>query len=322
MLSVEQRKYEQLYGYRGGMLNTAWIAGVARKVTARGGFIQQTNNLNQMIEFQLDDGDKMPSWVQEGVNIKVITRLHTNKKNGEPNIVLIALAVESPSIYDMPPRQAWERTLRPGVPSDEVRPADFKPDDAPMKMDGARVNDPGNMVKVAGFVSSIFVEPAGIPKEGGGVTQGCLVLTIRQTKDSDDLIPVRVVGKNPEATARRLVVGVPLKATGKLRVRLKNTGEPAGQDGVLPVSRNQYLHVTNLSVANRSDIREEPEWAKTMALESRSKRAANQAAKPKAAAQPTIEAENPAAPAPVQPVVLDANLPIDPALLSMMSNRT
>ena len=318
MLSVEQRKYEQLYGYRAGMLNTAWIAGVARKVTARGGFIQQTNNLNQMIEFELEDDDRMPSWVQEGANIKVIARINTTKTNNEPTIVLKALAIEAPSVYDMPPRQAWERTLRPGVPSDDVRPDVFKPDDIQMKMDGARVNDPGNMVKVAGFVSSIFVEPAGIPKEGGGLTQGCLVLTIRQTKDAEDLIPIRCVGKNPEATARRLAVGVPLKLTGKMRVRLKNTGEPAGEDGILPVQRYQYLHVTNLSVTNRTDIREEPEWAKTMALAGRSKRDPGAAPKPKAKPPVAVPEQQVSQPAKVQ---ADADMNIDPAILSILENR-
>lgn len=331
MLSVEQRKFDQLYAYRAGMRNTAWIAGVARHITARDGYIQQSNNINQMIHFQLDDQDKMPSWVKDGVNIKVVGRIHTDRNNNEPVVVLTALSIEAPSIYDMPPRAAWERSIRDGVPTDDVRPDTFKPEEVAPKMDGARVSDTGNMVTVAGFVSSFFVEAAGLPKEDGGKTQGCLILTLRQTKDANDLIPVRCYGKNPEATARRLEVGVPLKLMCKLRVRLKNTGEAADENGILPVHRYQYLHASNLAVANRDDIREEPDWAKTMVLESRSKRdaaKAKRAAKPATAEPATTQQASAAVPAaPVKaatpiaaPVALDAHLDFDPAALALLQS--
>ncbi len=324
MLSVEQRKYDQLYAYRAGMLNTAWIAGVARFIKAREGFIQQSNNLNQMIHFVMDDGDTMPSWVKDGVNIKVVGRVHTGRSDGEPVVVLKALAFETPSIYDMPPREAWERNVKEGIPTDSVRPDQYRPEDESPKMGGLRVADTGNMVKVAGFVSSFFVEPAGVPKADGGVTQGCLVLTLRQTKDKDDLIPVRCYGPKAESLARRLDVGVPLKVEGKLRVRLKNTGAAADASGVLPVNKFPYLHVSNLGVASRTDIKEEPEWAKQMVLEHRSKRAAaaqqGQQAR-KAASGPAQPAEPPvAAPKPEpSPKVLDADLAIDPETLKLLS---
>lgn len=276
MLSVESRKYEQLYAYRAGMVNTAWVAGVARFIKQKEGFIQQTNNLNQMIHFVMDEGDLMPAWVKEGVNIKVIGRIHSKRNNGEPTVLLKALAIETPSIYDMPPRQAWERDLKEGVPGDDIRPAETKPETKPT-MGGVRVADTGNMVKVAGFVSSFFVEPAGVPKAEGGFTQGCLILTIRQTKESDDLIPVRCYGPKAESLARRLEIGVPLKVEGKLRVRLKNTGAPADEKGILPVYKYPYVHASTLGVASRNDIREEPDWAKQMVIEERERRMINQA---------------------------------------------
>lgn len=314
MLSVEQRKYDQLYAYRAGMLNTAWIAGVARFIKAREGFIQQSNNLNQMIHFVMDDGDTMPNWVKDGVNIKVIGRVHTARVEGEPIVVLKALAFETPSIYDMPPREAWERNVKEGIPTDQVRPEQYRPEETVPKMGGLRVADTGNMVKAAGFVSSFFVEPAGVPKADGGTTQGCLVLTLRQTKDKDDLIPVRCYGPKAESLARRLDVGVPLKVEGKLRVRLKNTGEPADGSGVLPVKKYPYLHVSNLGVASRTDIKEEPEWAKQMVLEHRSKRAATaqQAKKPAPANPVSVE------PVSAQPRVMDADIQIDPDTLKLL----
>ena len=325
MLSVEQRKYDQLYAYRAGMLNTSWIAGVARFIKAREGYVQQSNNLNQMIRFEMEDGDTMPNWVKDGVNIKVISRVHSANVDGEPIVVLKALAFETPSIYDMPPREAWGRGVREGIPTDAVRPDAFRPDDEQPKMGGLRIADAGNMVKVAGFVSSFFVEPAGVPKAEGGFTQGCLILTIRQTKEKDDLIPVRCYGGKAESLARRLDVGVPLKIEGKLRVRLKNTGAPADSEGTLPVNKYPYIHVSNLGVASRADIKEEPEWAKQMVLEHRSKRAAKNSetvtpeVSSKAIKQVVQEQSVPVVPAP--PAVLDANIVIDPETLRMLSGK-
>lgn len=310
MLSVEQRKYDQLYAYRAGMLNTAWIAGVARFIGAREGFVQQSNNLNQMIPFVIDDGDAMPTWIKDGVNIKVIGRLHSSRVEDEPVVILKALAFETPSIYDMPPREAWERDVRDGVPTDAVSPDQYKPE--MLKMGGARVTDTGNMVKAAGFVSSFFVEPAGLPKQDGGVTQGCLVLTLRQTKDKDDLIPVRCYGPKAESLARRLDIGVPLKVEGKLRVRLKNTGEQVDSNGNLPVMKFTYIHVSNLGVASRTDIKEEPEWAKQMVIDYRSKRQAK-----KMENQNVLPAKEEAT-----KKVLDADLSIDPETLKLMSSTS
>ena len=90
MISIEQRRRDQMYQYRGGMLNAAWVAGVARRITPRGGFIQQSNNLNQMIGFVLEEGDSMPNSVREGSNLKVIGRIHSSREGAEPVVVLWA----------------------------------------------------------------------------------------------------------------------------------------------------------------------------------------------------------------------------------------
>lgn len=329
MISAEQRRYEQLYAYRAGMLNSGWIAGVARNISAREGYIQQSNNLNQLIHFTVGEGSTMPTWVRDGCNLKIVARILSARNNNEPVISLRALAFEAPSIYDMPPRTAWERTLRPTVPRDAVRPETFRPDDADMRVDGSRVSDTGNIVKLAGFVSSYFVEPAGVPRDDGKVSSGCLVLTIRQTADAEDLIPVRCHGPNPESLARRLTVGAPLKLQGKIRVRLKNTGEAPDTDGVLPVHRYPYLHVSTLSVANREDIREEPEWAKDMVRDHLSKRAARAAQKkeksdgqPSAAPAESVPATAAVAKpvAPTGPAKVDTDLQVDPAILKMLGS--
>jgi len=277
MISIEQRRRDQMYQYRGGMLNAAWVAGVARRITPRGGFIQQSNNLNQMIGFVLEDGDSMPNSVREGSNLKVIGRIHSSREGAEPVVVLKVLAFETPSIIDMPPRAAWERTLRDGIPSDSVRPQAIDESrsstDNVMSMGKVRVADAGNMVKLAGFVASVFVDPAGVPKPGGGFTVGCLVMLMRQTRDKDDLVPVRFYGAKAEAFGRRIQIGQPLKIEGRLRVRLKNTGEPANANGILPVHKFPYVDATNICVASRYDITEEPAWAKEMFLQEQNMRA-------------------------------------------------
>ena len=280
MISIEQRRRDQLYQYRGGMLNAAWVAGTARGITPRGGFIQQSNNLNQMIGFVMEQGDSMPGSIREGDNLKVIGRIHSSREGAEPIVVLKVLALETPSIMDMPPREAWERALRQGTPSDSLRPQPIansidhlESDDDANSMGKVRVADVGNMVEFAGFVASVFLEPAGVLKPDGTVTKGCLVMLMRQTKDKDDLVPIRFYGAKAEPFARRIQIGQPLKIEARLRVRLKNTGEPADANGILPVHKYLYVHATNICVANRRDITEEPAWAKEMFLQEQSKRA-------------------------------------------------
>ena len=323
MISIEQRRRDQLYQYRGGMLNAAWVAGTARGITPRGGFIQQSNNLNQMIGFVMEQGDSMPGSIREGDNLKVIGRIHSSREGAEPIVVLKVLALETPSIMDMPPREAWERALRQGTPSDSVRPQPIansidhlESDDDANSMGKVRVADVGNMVEFAGFVASVFLEPAGVLKPDGTVTKGCLVMLMRQTKDKDDLVPIRFYGAKAEPFARRIQIGQPLKIEARLRVRLKNTGEPADANGILPVHKYLYVHATNICVANRRDITEEPVWAKEMFLQEQSKRAQRrQAAQDRANAsaqgassQASSQASTPASAAPAGHATAPADL--------------
>ena len=323
MISIEQRRRDQLYQYRGGMLNAAWVAGTARGITPRGGFIQQSNNLNQMIGFVMEQGDSMPGSIREGDNLKVIGRIHSSREGAEPIVVLKVLALETPSIMDMPPREAWERALRQGTPSDSVRPQPIansidhlETDDDANSMGKVRVADVGNMVEFAGFVASVFLEPAGVLKPDGSVTKGCLVMLMRQTKDKDDLVPIRFYGAKAEPFARRIQIGQPLKIEARLRVRLKNTGEPADANGILPVHKYLYVHATNICVANRRDITEEPAWAKEMFLQEQSKRAQRkQAAQDRANAsaqgatyQASSQASTPASAAPAGHATAPADL--------------
>lgn len=281
MLSIEQSRSKNQYGYRNGMTNVAWIAGILRNSTKTSGFIQQTNNLNQMIQFRCEQGVAVPDSFTDGQPIKVIARMLHKRVNGIPTIELEVKRFDLPSIQDMPPRKAWEQAQRAGVPMDAAKPEGLRSEE---KLEGWRVQDTGNMAHLAGFVAAYRAEP---PKEAGG---GCVVILIRQTKDAEDLIPVRCYGSDAASLARKLEVGMPLYFEGRISVLIKNTGEPAGEDGILPTHKYQYLRVRMLNVPGLKQIAAQPDWVPQMILDAQSQRhktraAAEQAQKPVIAEQ-------------------------------------
>ncbi len=267
MLSFKQTEQEYRYRYRSGMLNVAWIAGVARNLTARGGFIQRSNNLNQMIPFELDEGNTMRPWIKEGCNLKVLARLHGGRDDGEPIVVLRALDLSAPDILDMPPREAYERVVRPGIPTDAVRPTEYGP--APTSTGGLVVTDKGNMAWVAGYVANFFVER--VTQEDGGPGRGCLVVGMRQTADPDDILPVRCYNARPEELANHLNVRDPVKMIGRMEVRLKNTGQ-TDESGNLVTRKRLYMRVSMIKVVNADDIRDRPTWVDEIPLPTSSRR--------------------------------------------------
>jgi hypothetical protein len=280
MLSIEQSRSKHQYAYRNGMTNVAWVAGILRNSAKTSGFIQQTNNLNQMIQFRCEPGVAVPDSFTDGQPIKVIARMLHKRVGGIPTLELEVKRFDLPSIQDMPPRKAWEQAQRAGVPVDANAPANLRDD----KLEGWRVQDTGNMAHLAGFVSAYRAEP---PKEAGG---GCVVILIRQTKDEDDVIPVRCYGADAASLARKLEVGMPLYFEGRISVLIKNTGEPAGEDGILPTHKFQYLRVRMINVPGLKQIAAQPDWVPQMIQDAQSQRhksraASEQAKKPEIAEQ-------------------------------------
>lgn len=296
MLSAEQVKSQSQYKYRAGMVNVVYVAGLLRHPRKNEGYIQQTNNLNQMIHFRCEPGVSIPRDYIEGQPIKIIARMHSHYVNGRSTIALEVKRFEQPSIQDMPPRKAWEHSLRQGVPTDSVTPQAFREE----RLDGWRVEDAGNMAELAGFVAAYTWDA---PKEGGN---GCLTILIRQVKDEKDLLPVRCYTKESKSLYQKLAVGMPLFFKGRISVDIKNTGEPAGEGGVLPTHKYQYLRVNTLQVAGALQIAVKPEWVQGMMISAVSERKAraqaNAAAKPEksgAAATPPTEGQVQAAQKPV-----------------------
>lgn len=276
MLSIEQKKDRNSYKYRAGMVNVVYVAGILRHPRKNEGFIQQTNNLNQMIHFRCEPGVNIPRDYQEGQPIKIIARQLNGYVDNKPVIELEAKAFMMPSIQDMPPRKAWEQALREGVPRDNVQPGTFRED----RLDGWRVQDTGNMAELGGFVAAFNYEA---PKTEGN--PGCTVIYMRQTKDEKDLLPVRVPGTQAKTIARLLAVGMPLYIVGRISVDIKNTGEPADEKGVLPTHKYQYLRATNVGPPNSSQVTFEPDWVPAMIQTAQSQRQARAKAHAERAAQ-------------------------------------
>jgi hypothetical protein len=280
MLSIEQTRSKSQYAYRNGMSNVAWVAGILRDPAKSSGYIQQTNNLNQMIAFRCEPGVAIPGGFADGQPIKIIGRMLHMRVNGIPSIELEAKRFEMPSIQDMPPRQAWEQAQRAGVPVDPNVPDQLLRSD---KLDGWRVQDTGNMAHLAGFVSAYNYEA---PKEAGG---GCVVILIRQTKDADDLLPVRCYGAEAASLARKLEVGMPLYFEGRISVLIKNTGQPPAGDGIIPTHKYQYLRVRMLNVPGIKQIAAQPDWVPLMIQDARSQRHRAQASKEQAQQTPVTD---------------------------------
>lgn len=263
MLSLEQRNYVELYNKVGGMRNVAYISGLAQKITARGGFIQQTPNLNQMIPFELEGKASMPANIRDGSVIKIVARvggrLVKPKEGADPKaplqreMVLRVLKFETPSVLEMPPEAAWAMSVPKGAPVGEDRPEDGK--------HGQPFTRGSNLVEVAGFVSGVFLRKAGVPGPDGKRPSGCLHLLIQQTKNPDDAIPVRVYGKLSEAIEGKIKLGSPVYIqSGEARIDVKETGVML-EGGLAEVTKVMYVKSQGLAVATRELINDQPEWA-------------------------------------------------------------
>lgn len=306
MLSRHQRNNMSQLSLRGGMRNVAFIAGTAHSLDASGGFILQSNNLNERIRFDLDSSTSMPSWVQEGRPLKIICRVipkkvpriyynedsHSEKSEESPplkDLVLVqslkVLYFEKPSVFDMDPSKVWRKTLRAGVPEApdpatklEEATAESPEGDSSHKNEirsfshsVGRVYDNGNDVKIAGFVQQAIIERK-TGKDNDGKSN-CLILLIRQTEDPNDIVYVRCFTAKVDAVKSKIKPGTPLLISGKIRVQLKNTGR-LNAEGHHVVSVVQYVHavVNGLGIPDADDIAFEPTWAKELSSQGKAKR--------------------------------------------------
>jgi hypothetical protein len=247
---------EAAYGYLGGMLNAGYISGFVRRREGNTFGVQQTNNVELALPVTVEErGISIP---RETMPVKVIGRfLGQRLENGERILRFRALTLDRPSIREMPNRLAWEKPVPDGAKADEFKPF-FDPDDdeevsSPFYKGEKRNGRPClNVARVAGFIEAYAY---GQDKEGN-VEKDCLVIALRQTKNPDESLPVRVYGRFTESFKQKIQIALPVFIEGFYRVRLINRGtakEP--QFEYYP-----YLHCHNIKVATPDDIKVKPEW--------------------------------------------------------------
>jgi len=272
MLSKEQRMYMDTAKYRGGMLNICYISGYAREIGTRSGFILQTTNDNLKIPFIIDKADTIPGWVREGVPVKIVGRLtgrilQSDDASKELHRVAVVkvLNFEIPSILEMPAEACWEMSVPKGAPAAPFDPKKGK--------HGLPQSKSSNTVQLAGYVGGVIFRKAGVPDSEGRRKGACLQVLIRQTKNADEAVPVRLYGdKITKEYERTVKLGTPVVITqGDLRVDVKETGGEE-VDGIAEVSKMPYIRTNGLFVATRDHIQSQPDWAVQLALQGRERK--------------------------------------------------
>jgi hypothetical protein len=269
MLSKESSRFLDLFQYHHGMINTAWVTGLIRHINPQrtAGYIQQTNNANLMLPFRTRSGDFIPGWVYDGEPYTVIGRLDgtVDPKTNERTAELMVLKFEHPDALALPPSDVWEMSVPPGAPRDETR--------LPFGKGGLKLSRTSNIVHLAGYIGAMKLQrPRVVPDTRPGMPEGAmrrdnggLALMLQQVGDPDRAIPVRIYGSKVETIYKSLKRGDPIFiAEGEYRVRVKPTGEPAGEDGIVPVHKHPYIHARKIGGAFKKHIQARPAWVDTL----------------------------------------------------------
>lgn len=265
MLSKESSRFLDLFQYHHGMINTAWVTGLIRHINPQrtAGLIQQTNNANLMLPFRTRPGDFIPGWVYDGEPYTVIGRIEgkIQPETDERVVDFSVLKFEHPDALALPPSEVWEMSVPPGAPRDDTR--------LPFGKGGLKLSRTSNIVHLAGYIGAMKLQrPRVVPDNRPGMPEGAmrrdnggLVIMLQQVADPYKAIPIRVYGSKVETIAKSLRRGDPIFiAEGEYRVRVKPTGDPAGEDGVVPVHKYPYIHARKLGGAFKKHIQAKPEW--------------------------------------------------------------
>ena len=264
MLNQHQLMNPEVYKFRAGAINVAWIVGMLRNLDRRTGtgWIQQTNNLNQAIPFSMREGETIPTKFQEGQTVKVVGRFIGFVENGQQTAHIEALGFQEPTIMDMPTRQHFDAPIQPGTPDDGVRPEQYGQIPAGEANGFTARNPNANRVHYAGFVSAYRFDPSKNP----GVTNDVLTIHLRQSPNPEDIVQVRIQNKLAKVFHSRLQVGVGIFIEGEARMYIKDLSKtPDETTGIKPTAKVLTLHARNISPAQPVvHIRNTPEWKNEM----------------------------------------------------------
>ena len=268
MLSRMQQSTESAHGFVGGCLNAAYIAGFLRnrEQDENGArfVVQQTNNVVHALPVVVKGRFSLPA---EKDPVKVIGHLvGHHRPDGERVVTVEALQIDRPSLREMPNHAAWQRDTPPeGSPqaSDDFRPF-FDPNDneeiRSIFYGGATMRGRPclNVVRVAGFIDAFGFAR----KPDGTLNKGCIVIALRQLRDPNTALPVRLYGRFAEAFLKNLTVGKPIFVEGFYRVRYAETSN--GDNGSGNREPLPYIWCQNIKVATRGEIQVEPDWWKEL----------------------------------------------------------
>ncbi len=275
MLATQPQRNRAAHAYVGGMLNIGYATGFARRVTAEGFLIQQTNNIEHAVPVFLAEGVRPP---REFAPVTAVCHIRgTVDSDGEPvvtrNARLEAIDVMTPSTRSMPTLVAWALPLPPGAQEDAFRPFG--------ESGRYKENIEGELVETAaaekviadmlaatnGILDTSLGENANTMMLAGIVEAAAIVkatnnqraylgIALRQHKDSAKCIPIELHAGKLEAHLKSISVGRPISVLGQARVRLIMS-----EDGKTVVNRRVYIRCHELKVATfGDDIKQMPDW--------------------------------------------------------------
>lgn len=273
MLPSNSTESSMSYAYVGGMLNVAYLTGFVRNPHAGGFMLQQTNNINHAIPI-IVDGKHRKFREKEPVTV-ICHAFGLITPDRDRSMELKAIKVEVPTILTMPGEISWNSKLPEGMADDEFKPFGAQWSGKVKSSLAEDVTDHVNELYAAtgghsdttlgassnSFRCAGFVEGYAMARDANGaVVDDCLTLLIRQHKDPERSIPVRVYGRYAKTYMDHLSIGQPVRIDGQVRVNVK-----VREDGSLKVY--SYVHTSQIRGADQEIcIRYIPEWYADMKM--------------------------------------------------------
>lgn len=258
------------YRYVSGMRNIAWLVGYLRKRDGQY-FVQQNNNVEQMIPIAVPQGFVLPS---EFTPIEAACHIYGERENDEQRCTLKVIEISRPSIRSMPPLSTWVRgkgandEFRPFMSGGEIRRELVDKIDqnenatehekalaewfrsSGNRLD-SRLGENANKVFLAGFVGATrYVEPNEHQNHGYGE------IYLHQHREPERAIPVRLYNPATLSILKGLRKGHPVAFQGQIRMKVL-----PDDDGNV---RHRNLHVRVEDVfstdAQKDFISDPPAW--------------------------------------------------------------
>lgn len=268
------------YRYVNGMRNIAWLVGFLRKRDGQY-FVQQNNNVEQMIPIAVPQGFVLPS---EFTPIEAACHVYGEREDDEQRCALKVIEVSRPSVRSMPPLSTWVRgkgandEFRPFMSGGEIRRELVDKIDqnenatehekalaewfrsSGSRLD-SRLGENANKVFLAGFVGATrFVEPNEHQAHGYGE------IYLHQHREPERAIPVRLYNPATLSILKGLRKGHPVAFQGQIRMKIL----PDDEGNVR--HRNLHVRVEEVFATDPSKdfISDPPAWWADLFKEGRS----------------------------------------------------